>query len=619
MNSRDLKDREAREAIVNDLDSCILVEAGAGSGKTYSLVQRMVALVAGGKCPADKLAAVTFTRKAASELKGRFQLALEKAFALEQDPVKRKNLGRALDDMDRCFLGTIHSFCTAILRERPVEAGLDPEFEELEEMEDALIMQKAWEDYLIQVQAETPEKIDDLLQIDVEARDLKEFYADLSTYPEVEIVSAAAPFPDLGEARAELYKLLDLAKKKLPSTVPAKGWDNLQKLLRKALGRRRLFNLDEDLVFLSLLADLDRGGAITQNRWPDKEDAKLMKSTFDEFRSNQILPTLRAWREYRHSRALDFVMPAVELYARRRAEQSKLNFQDLLMYTAALLKENTEVRRYFQERFTHIMVDEFQDTDPIQAEIMFYLAGSDTGERNWRSIVLRPGALFVVGDPKQAIYRFRRADIDTYNEVKRLISDSGGRVLNLTVNFRSVREIGELVNPAFSALLPGKATSHQAAFTSLDTVWETGAGTASGTRIITIPRVEWHNQQQIAEIDAARIAHWIRRALDGDILLSRSEGERETGLTERPRPGDFMVLLRYKSNMDIYARALEKQGIPFHIAGGGGFSGSAELAGVMKVLRSVMDPDDPVRLAAALRGNLFGLSDGLLWRFKKAG
>ncbi|MFZ5650707.1 MAG: UvrD-helicase domain-containing protein [Bacillota bacterium] len=619
MNSRDLKDREARKAIIEDLDTCILVEAGAGSGKTHSLVERMVALVAGGKCTADRLAAVTFTRKAASELKGRFQLALEKAFASEQDPGKRKNLGRALDDLDRCFLGTIHSFCAAILRERPVEAGLDPEFEELDELEDALIREKAWEDYLAQVQVEAPGILDGLLQIDVEAQDLKDCYAALSTYPEVEIAGGDAPRPSLGEMRAELYKLLELAEEKLPSTVPAKGWDGLQKLLRKALGRRRVFNLDDDLALLRLLAALDREGAITQNRWLNKDDAKFMKSTFDGFRKNHILPALKAWREYRHSRVFDFVKPAVELYAGRRAEQSKLNFQDLLMITAGLLRENTEVRRYFQERFTHVLVDEFQDTDPIQAEIMFYLTGRDGDERNWRRIVPRPGALFVVGDPKQAIYRFRRADIDTYNEVKRLIAGGGGRVLNLTVNFRSVREIGDLVNPVFSTLLPGEATSYQATFTSLDTVRESEEGTASGARVITIPKVDWHKQQEIAEIDAARIASWIRRALDGGISLSRTEGEREAGLTESPRPCDFMILLRYKSNMDIYARALEKQGIPFHIAGGGGFSGSPDLAGVMKVLKAVMDPDDPVRLAAALRGSLFGLSDGLLWRFKKAG
>lgn len=619
MSSRDLKDREARKAIIEDLDTCILVEAGAGSGKTRSLVERMVALVAGGKCTVDRLAAVTFTRKAASELKGRFQLALEKAFASEHDPGKRKNLGRALDDLDRCFLGTIHSFCAAILRERPVEASLDPEFEELDELEDALIREKAWEDYLVRVQVEDPGRLEDLLKIDVEAGDLKDCYAAISTYPEVEIAGGDASRPNLAEARAELYKLLELAEEKLPSTVPDKGWDGLQKLLRKALGRRRVFNMGDDLVLLRILAALDREGAITQNRWPNKDDAKFMKSTFDGFRKNHILPALKAWREYRHSLVLDFVKPAVELYAGRRAEQSRLNFQDLLMITAGLLRENTEVRRYFQERFTHVLVDEFQDTDPIQAEIMFYLAGRDADERNWRRIVPRPGALFVVGDPKQSIYRFRRADIDTYNEVKKLIAGSGGKVLNLTVNFRSVREIGDMVNPVFSALLPGEANPYQAVFTSLDTVRESEEGTASGTRVITIPKVDWHKQKEIAEIDAARIAGWIRWALDGGISLSRSESEREAGLTERPRPGDFMILLRYKSNMDIYARALEKQGIPFHIAGGRGFSGSSDLAEVMKVLKAVMVPDDPVRLAAALRGSLFGLSDGLLWRFKKAG
>ncbi|MCL6558108.1 MAG: UvrD-helicase domain-containing protein [Firmicutes bacterium] len=154
---------------------------------------------------------------------------------------------------------------------------------------------------------------------------------------------------------------------------------------------------------MQLLADLDREGDVTLNRWRKAEDARAAREAFNDFRQNYITPVLRAWREHRHARLVDFVLPAVELFARRRMEHSKLNFQDLLMNTAALLRENPDVRRYFQERYTHLLVDEFQDTDPIQAEIMFYLAGQDVHEKEWRKLVLRPGALFAVGDPKQAI------------------------------------------------------------------------------------------------------------------------------------------------------------------------------------------------------------------------
>jgi ATP-dependent helicase/nuclease subunit A len=619
MIKQGLQDNDSRRAIVEDLDTCLLVEAGAGSGKTHSLVERMVALVKENKCHVDRIAAVTFTRKAAAELKGRFQLTLEKSLAVETSQDKKERLDRALNDLDRCFLGTIHSFCAALLRERPVEAGLEPDFVEIEELEDTLLRERAWEEYLTWVQVENPQALEDLLQIDVKAQDLKEFYRILSGCPEVEADRHDSPAPDLDAARSELNKLLGLAETLLPGSVPDKGWDNLQILLRRALGWRRVFGLDDDLILLRLLVSLDKKGAVTLNRWSSNDDAITSRDAFEQFRDEYIAPALKAWREHRHGRLAGFVLPAVELYGKRRTERSKLNFQDLLMSAAALLKGNPEVRGYFQERYTHLLVDEFQDTDPIQAEIMFYLTGLDVCEKDWRKLIPRPGALFVVGDPKQSIYRFRRADIDTYNEVKRLIDQSGGRVLHLTSNFRSVQAIGDWVNPVFKDLLPDEATSFQAAFTDLNTVRTNTAGKAVGVRTINIPKVHRNNQGEIASIDAGRIARWIRWAVDGGIALDRTAEEIEAGLTEKPRPADFLILLRYKSNMDLYARALEEQGIPFQIAGGGGFSESAEIAELLKVLKAILDPDDPVRLVAVLRGSLFGLSDNQLWLFKQAG
>lgn len=141
------RDEPDREAIRTDLDSNLLVEAAAGTGKTTSLVERMLALVREGKAPVDRICAVTFTVKAAAQLKERFQLGLEKAIPAETDPVRRARLSDALEGIDRGFIGTIHSFCARLLRERPVEAGVDPEFVELDETEDVLLREEAWERY----------------------------------------------------------------------------------------------------------------------------------------------------------------------------------------------------------------------------------------------------------------------------------------------------------------------------------------------------------------------------------------------------------------------------------------------------------------------------------------
>ncbi|MTI80844.1 MAG: hypothetical protein FH758_08170 [Firmicutes bacterium] len=618
MGSLVLKDKDARQSIVEQLDRCLLVEAGAGSGKTRSLVDRMVTLIKEGKCKIGTLAAVTFTRKAAAELKGRFQVALEKVFANETDPIKKERLGNALSELDRCFLGTIHSFCAAILRERPIEAGLDPEFKELDDLEDVYLRNKVWEEFLLNVQTQEQCKMDDLLKIDVSARDLKDCYLKLSLFPDVKVIREEVEAPDLKEVRTELNTYLDWVQGVLPEKVPPKGWDDLQKILRKALRWRRIFGLNDNLILMRLLNAINKTGKITQNRWPDKDNAKLAKTKFDQFKEKLINPTLEKWWEHRHSRLVEFVLPAVNLYQARRLEQSKLNYQDLLMFTADLLKSNPEVRQYFQQRYTHLLVDEFQDTDPIQAEIMFYLTGEDINEKDWRKIVPRQGSLFVVGDPKQAIYRFRRADIDTYNGVKEIISNSGGNVLYLTTNFRSVRAIGDNVNPVFKTLLPQEANSYQAAFNNFDTVRINGEG-VSGVRINSIPKVNRNKQEEIVSIDAARIARWIRWAIDGNVKLTRSDEEIASGLTEQAIPRDFMILLRNKKHMNIYTMALEHYGIPFQIAGGEGLSNSEEITELIKVLRAIIDPDDPIMLAAALRGSFFGLSDRQFWQFKKAG
>ncbi len=619
MRNARLRDELARQRITKELGTCFLVESGAGSGKTSSLVARMVALIRDGKCPAEALVAITFTRKAAQELRGRFQMELERAFTAETEGVKRGRLSRGLEELDRCFLGTVHSFCATMLRERPIEAGLDPDFEELDDLEDALLLDRAWDEYLLSMQATRPEIFDRLQALDVEAQDLKDCYQTLSTYPDVDVVRSDAPQPDLTVVRQNLYDLLDWAEDAIPSEVPERGWDGLQNLLRTAIHRRRIYDLDDDIILLRLLADIDRSGGITLNRWDSPEDARQAKERFDTFRGDHLTPALREWREYRHSQLMEFILPAIDRYGELKREKSKLNYQDLLMHTASLLRQNTEVRSYFQNRYTHLLVDEFQDTDPIQAEIMFYLTGQDRNGQDWRTLRPRPGSLFVVGDPKQSIYRFRRADIDTYNEVKRLIVAGGGAVLHLTTNFRSLDALGEWANPVFSTLLAVEETRFQAAFEGLDTVRTVDGDRHCGLRVINTPKVRYHKAEEIAKLDAGQIAGWISQALAGGISLPRTDEERLVGLTERPRPGDFLILMRYRANMDIYAGALEGRGIPYRITGGEGFSRSPELLGMLKLLRVLLDPGDPVRLVAVLRGNLFGISDIQLYRFKKAG
>ncbi len=619
MNKQMLKDQDARDRIANDLDTCLLVEAGAGSGKTASLVTRMVNLIREGRCTMNSLAAVTFTRKAAAEMKARFQLGIERACQAETDGRSKERLAEGLREIERCFIGTIHSFCALLLRERPLEAGLEPGFTEMDELEDRLFHRQVWNDYLQEVRLKHPEKLESLREIDLEPQDLWYFYQTLSLYPEFEAYHVEVPFPDLTAVSERLDSLLDLARRRVPSRpLTDRGYDDLQQILKRALQRCEFLGLDDDRALLKLLTLMDREPRITLNRWHSPEEAKEVKREYELFRDQFIKPVLKAWREYRHHRIVSFVLPAVSRGQEMRMREQKLNYQDLLLLTSRLLQNKPEVRKYFQRQYTHLLVDEFQDTDPLQAEIMFYLTGQDVNETDWRRLVPRPGSLFVVGDPKQSIYRFRRADIDIYNEVRTLF-EKHGAVIRLTTNFRSVEEIGAWNNLVFSRLFPDEANTFQAEFASLGTVREAVAGTAVGLRKLTIPRFSGHKRTQIVEEDARRIAAWIDWAIQGGIRLARTPEEMKAGLDDRPRPRDFMILLRYKADLDIYAQALEKMKLPYRLSGGGGLEGSDEIAELIKLLRALLDPENPVKLAAVLRGRFFGLSDDQLWRWRRLG
>ncbi len=556
MNEKPLTDAAAREAIRTRLDRNFLVEAGAGSGKTTCLVERMAALLAGGFCRPEKMAAVTFTRKAAGELKEKFQVRLEEMFREEGNPAVKERLGEALGKMERAFLGTIHSFCARLLRERPVEAGIAPDFTEIEGLEERLLEEMAWEEYLLEVRFGRPELLRQLAGLDLSPEAIRGAFQQLNRYPDVEMASRDAPYPELSRVRGELQEFCRLAERLLPSRQPHNGWDSLQRTARRALRWQRVFDLRQDRYLLRLLERMDRNASPTYNRWPDRRDAEALAEAFNHFRKNALKPARQAWLEYRHAHLLRFLLPAAERYRELRRRENKLNYQDLLMQAAELLKNNPEVRGYFRERFSHLLVDEFQDTDPIQAEVMFYLTGTDPSETDWTALAPRAGSLFVVGDPKQSIYRFRRADIDTYYRVKDLITASGGEVLHLTSNFRSLPELIDWSNRSFDELFAPASAPHQAEFVPMDPVRQRERGTDGGIYRLELEDVKGNNREQIAWQDAERTADWIARALDGELELSRTPSEKACGLAARPVPGDFLLLVHYKRHMALYARAL---------------------------------------------------------------
>lgn len=602
-------DQKARDIIIEELDKNLLVEAGAGSGKTTSLVDRMVQTIKKGKFKINEIAAITFTRKAALEMQERFQTVLEKEYRECTNIEVKERLEVALKDINMSCIGTVHAFCSRLLRERPVEAGIDPEFKEEEETGDVIHSKQAWMEYTTIMNSYFP----DLEKLGIDPGDLQGAYKQMCTYPDVEWMTQKVDKPDLEEALAAARNYLNRVRNGIPeSPITDKDYDELQQVILKAIRLDKGSEMKEDYEIIKYLRLFKKNNKITQNRWTSKEDAKDAKFEADILYEESIGPVINQWQVYSHYYITEFLKGAVKYYEDYRTRTSCLNFQDLLMKTATLLKENTEVRGYFQGKYKSLVVDEFQDTDPIQAEIIFYLTGENIGEKNWQALVPKPGSLFVVGDPKQSIYRFMRADIDTYNLVRDLIIKNGGEVVKLTTNFRSTKSIGDYLNPIFEKAFKGM--SHQADYAPIDTFNLDKGESDFGVRFIEIPE-DCSNKADVIGYEAQAIAKIIRAGVDGAIKLSRNGND----IIENPTYKDFMILTKTKPSMELYAKALEEYGIPVKMTGASSIGESFELHELLSLLKCLDRIDNQIYLIAVLKGLFFGLSDNALYEFKISG
>ena len=614
-----LQDQEARDVVAQALDINVMVLAGAGAGKTTSLIKRMVAVVRSGVCEVENLAAITFTRKAAGEMRGRFFVRLRSEASRATNVGEAQRIQKALEQIDRCFIGTIHAFCSRLLRERPLEAGLVPDYQEIEGRDEAVFRRRAWDGFLQERYASADPRLKQLAERGVALEDVYHFFGRRCEHVDLPLKPTSTPAPDMRKALADLDAFVARIAKVMPDA--SRPWDALMRTVRNTRYFIDHHGIRHDGDVARLLFPFESPGmvCVTLKRWGNPVLAKNIRDDWlPGFQESVVKPVLRQWHEGVYGLVADFVNDAAARYGQQRREEGKTTFQDLLLHTADLLEDNPEVRTFFQRRHRTLFVDEFQDTDPIQARIVFYLTGQDVQERDWRKLVPRPGSLFLVGDDKQSIYRFRRADIEIFRFVATRIEATGGRVVGFNTNFRSLGKLCRWFSHTLSSLFSSESLPYQAPFESLHGYRESGAD-GFYLRTIDVPKQPRHNRAQVAKHDAKVVAAFIAAAMRGETAWNEEGNDNGGSLGVRASPGDFMILTRTRRMLPIYARALEEQGIPFDIVGGGRLGDSEEVKAIVAMLEAVHRPENPVPFVAYLRGPLAGFTDGELYDYSRLG
>ncbi len=636
-----LVDAEARRRIRESLDESLFVEAAAGTGKTTVLVDRIVNVLAQGKARVDRILAVTFTEKAAGELKLRLRAELER---VRRERGGSGTLEDAIARLEEAQVNTIHGFCVDLLRERPVEAGVDPRFDVLSEPEARGLFARACDLWLEELLGDPPDGVRRALRrrpsavsFDADAADdspsdrLRAAAWQLAEWRDFEapyrraaferealvdgLVEELCGFADRTEQAADRRDRLYLDTR--PARLTAQAIRQ-----REAMQPRRDYDgIESQLVELAVDRDF---GAPRRRAGGAYAPAIARADLLEQHRA--LVARLRAFR-----RAADADLAAllqrelrepVARYRRLKSSAGQLDFVDLLLMARDLLRGKDAVRRQFQGRYTHIFVDEFQDTDPLQAEVLLLLAADDPAERDWRRVAPGPGRLFVVGDPKQSIYRFRRADVDIYYEVQKRLAARGVSVLRLTSSFRGVPPIQHFVNRAFAPLM---ASAAGAAGTSpYVPLSPTRPAPAGQPAVVALPVPRPYGYRRIA---ATAIERSLPDAVGAFVswLIDESGWTVAVGGSESapvPLEARHVCLLfrRFESfRRDMtrpYVEALEAREIPHLLVGGRAFHEREEVATMRSALAAVEWPDDELSVFATLRGALFAIDDETLFTYR---
>jgi ATP-dependent helicase/nuclease subunit A len=679
----DLTDQQ--QAAADALDRNVTLTAGAGTGKTTTLTARYMRMLERGMAddaPADpdapllpeEIVTTTFTERAANELKESVREAITERVA-DAPPGEYAAWREVADGLEDGYIHTLHGFCSRLLREHALGvAAIDPGFDTLDETETAALLEETVATLLeTHDDHEAVERLarlygrdslgsilTDLLTERPGGIEWAERWADATEAEYLEYVDRHLhPVPPetaaerLGDraVREALVTLRGLIEDP-PAAVDTggQGWKRAAGAVDCLDGD--LDGLDEPIVetrdlFLDLCDALTTGDGDryasytgTSSRWDDPE----AKAAFDE----AITTVVDALEPEAHvvdadpraeANSFPFVRAlarltilAHEAYTERKREQNVVDFTDQIEFALEFLREEATDAQLadLRERFAYVMVDEFQDTDPRQWELIKHLTAPDTAAFDARNV-------FVVGDVKQSIYRFRNADVTQFHRTAGELETAnpagataaGGEDDQLSTNFRTLPGVLEPINELFDAVFEESGDPYEAAPQRLEAFRDDPQNLAS-VEYLAVPTDPDYRARRFpdespfatmrldddAELEARGLAARLTQLFDGEARVY------ETGDPEDPEatplePEDVAILLRSRTRLKEYERALETADVPFTVASGLGFYETPEVTALLNLFRALADPGDERALYGLLRSPLFGCTDDTLAMLKR--
>jgi ATP-dependent helicase/nuclease subunit A len=597
----------------------VVLSSGAGCGKTHVLTERYLSHLLDDGAEVGQVVAITFTDRAAREMRGRIRRAITQHLrAARGDDAAEQTWARHLRALETAPISTIHSFCAALLRQHAVEAGLDPRFDVLEEVLSVNIEGEALDASLQRLLTSPTEAGEDLRQLVlrygwrqvVEAvghlshswderawrawLDLSPGQVAVAWQHEARTVLLPRYVAHLSAARPAIAHCLDLLRRHPPR--PGEMAEKVQTLLTRL---PRLADASDLEAAVAGLIEATKVGRVGAKAWPDSTVYEPVKKALEDFRDDLRGRKLEGFAAAPEgleeavrvgARFLRVAAEAAAVYRERKHGHGVVDFQDLLVLTRDLLRDRADVRARLQERYRFLLLDELQDTDPVQMELIGHLCGAG----------LTAGKLFAVGDANQSIYLFRGADVHLFQGLRRQVPHEGRQ--GLTVNFRSQPAVLDFAN----ALLGHRLTEYEPLVAHhpqvnpdpcVEFLWTPRPGKVSAT--------------QARALEAETIARRISDMVRGESLVVDREAEPHR---LRPvRPGDAVLLFRAMNNVHVYEAALRRHGLDYYLVGGRAFFAQQEIYDLLNLLRALENPQDSVSLAGTLRSPFCCLSDEALF------